>query len=134
MALRVLCAFQTEEIFEFVKSSLKTIDCEVIKANNEALAHFLAHKNFPCLVLSELQPDGGWGLNLFCNLKAEPDLEAIPFVFLSRHSSEIGPLELNLVQGASMLLWYPMESQEFVPTISAFLHELKDERSQKSSE
>lgn len=132
--LRILCAFQNEEIFDFVKSALTTIECEVIKASSEALALFLAQKNFPCLVVSELLPDVGWGINLLSDLKAEEELGAIPVVFLARRPPNISLPILDLPHGAEMLLWYPIESYEFFSSVEKYLRELKDERDPETPE
>ncbi|MBX9685357.1 MAG: hypothetical protein K2X27_01570 [Candidatus Obscuribacterales bacterium] len=128
MSLRVLCAFQTEEIFEFVKSALRGYECEVIKASSEALALFLTQKNFPCLVISEFQPESAWGLNLLSDLKAERELCGIPLVLLAKRPADVSLPCLDLPKGAEMLLWYPIESYEFLNAVGQFVAELKDER------
>ncbi len=128
MGLKVLCAFQAEEIFEFVKSALKSFECDVIKASSEALALFLTQKNFPCLIICELQADLGWGMNFLHDLKAEDELQAIPVVFLARRPADMTLPQLDLPTGAEMLLWYPIESYEFISAVGKYLVELKDER------
>jgi len=134
MGIKVLCAFQSEEIFEFVKSALKGFECEVVKASSEALALFLTHKNFPCLIICELISDDGWGLNLLSDVKSEVDLSAIPFVFLAKRQSEMSLEQIPLPEGAQLLMTYPVESYEFVSAIKKFICEMKDERSPESPE
>ncbi len=128
MGLKVLCAFQTEEIFEFVKSALKGYDCDVIKASSEALALFLTQKNFPCLIVCEFQAHMGWGMSLLSELKAEDELKTIPIVLLAKRPSDVSLPSIELPSGAEMLLWYPIESYEFISAIGKYLLELKDER------
>lgn len=132
--LRIMCAFQNEEIFDFVKSALKTIECDLIKASSEALALFLAQKNFPCLIVSEFLPESGWGLNLLSELKAEAELSGIPLVFMVRRPADVSLPRLSLPQGAEMLIWYPIESYEFLSSVRKYLHELKDERPPETPE
>jgi response regulator RpfG family c-di-GMP phosphodiesterase len=126
--LRIMCAFQTEEIFDFVKSAFKNLECELIKASSEALALFLAQKNFPCLVVSELEPESGWGMNILSELKAESELAHIPLVFIARRPAGMTVPELAVPQGAEMLIWYPVESYEFLSSVRKYLREMKDER------
>jgi DNA-binding response OmpR family regulator len=133
VSIKVLCAFQTEGIFDFVKSALQD-ECEVIKASSEALALFLAQKNFPCLVVSELLLEEGWGINLLAELKADADLCAIPLIFLCRRPADVSLPELDLPQGAAMLMWYPIESYEFYTAVRGFIREFKDERALESPE
>jgi response regulator RpfG family c-di-GMP phosphodiesterase len=123
-----MCAFQTEEIFDFVKSAFKNLECELIKASSEALALFLAQKNFPCLVVSELEPESGWGMNILSELKAESELAHIPLVFIARRPAGMTVPELAVPQGAEMLIWYPVESYEFLSSVRKYLREMKDER------
>lgn len=132
--LRILCAFQTEEIFDFVKSALKNIECELIKASSEALALFLAQKNFPCLVVSELLPESGWGMGLLSDLKSEAELAAIPLVFLAKRPAGMSLPDMAVPQGAEMLIWYPVESYEFISSVRKYLREMKDERMPETPE
>jgi CheY-like chemotaxis protein len=134
MAIKVLCAFQSEEIFEFVKSALQNFECELVKASSEALALFLTHKNFPCLIICELLSADGWGMSLLSDVKSEPDLSAIPFVFLAKRQSEMSLEPLPLPIGAQMLLTYPIESYEFAAAIKKYICEVKDERTPESPE
>lgn len=130
VALKVLCAFQSEEVFEFVKSSLSGYECDLIKASSEALALFLAQKNFPCLIVCEYQPSGeGWAVNLLNELKAESELKSIPVVFLARRlSATIEIQKVELPEGAELLMYYPIESYEFCSSIKKYLVEWKTDR------
>lgn len=126
MALKVLCAFQNEEVFDFVKSSLVAYECDLIKASSEALSLFLANKNFPCLIVCEYLPDGGWAVNLLNELKSESELQAIPVVFLVRRPTQsMNFPELEKPNGAEKLIWYPIESYEFISAIKQYLVEWK---------
>lgn len=130
MGLKVLCAFQNEEVFDFVKSSLaKSYELDLIKASSEALALFLAQKNFPCLIVCELQHEGGWAVNLLNELKSEAELCQIPVVFLARRAADsIDLSQIAVPNGAELLLRYPIESYEFVSAVEKYLCEWKADR------
>jgi len=136
VALKILCAFKTEEIFDFVKSALHNFECELIKSTSESLALFLAQKNFPCLIISENELHGGSGLNLLGEVKAQADLASIPFVFLMpRPDSTCADLpKTDLPPGAELIMWYPIETHEFLKTISKFLQEKDDPRDPETPE
>lgn len=134
MALKILCAYQHQEIFDFVKTSLASRDCELVKASSEALALFLAHKNFPCLIVAELMGEGGWALNLLAELKAEPELAQIPVVFLAWREAGLHLDTVPLPQGAEKIIAYPIESYEFYAAVSEYLFELEDRRAPESPE
>lgn len=128
MALKVLCAFKTEEIFDFVKSTLSGFQCELVKTTSESLALFLAQKNFPCLIIAEKELHGGSGLNLLQELKAQEDMAEIPFVFLSPRPETASVPVSELPPGAELFMWYPIESHEFLASIRRFLQEIEDTR------
>lgn len=137
MALKILCAFKTDEIFEFVKLALQNLECELVKATSESLALFLAQKNFPCLVICEKELHGGSGLNLLSEMKAEKDLANIPFVFLTPRpeSTDLPNLPTcELPNGAEIFLWYPIERHEFLSSINRFLQKVEDRREPESPE
>lgn len=138
MSLKILCAFQTEEIFEFIKTALKDYQCEVVKSTSESLALFLAQKNFPCLIISEKELHGGSGINLLREIKAESDLASIPFVFLTpRPSTATNCPDLprvELPEGAELIMWYPIEKHEFIASISKFLQTRTDPREPETPE
>lgn len=138
MSLKILCAFQTEEIFEFIKTALQDFQCELVKSTSESLALFLAQKNFPSLIISENELHGGSGINLLREIKAESDLASIPFVFLiPRPATAMRYPDLpkaELPEGAELLMWYPIEKHEFIASISKFLQETTDPRAPETPE
>lgn len=138
MAFRVLCAFKTEEIFEFVKSALSRFQCDLVKTTSESLALFLAQKNFPSLIISESELHGGSGVNLLREVKAEQALATIPFVFLSPRPKEdglpTGNVTPDVPEGAELFMWYPIETHEFLSAIAKFLQEVEDNRAPETSE
>ena len=128
MAVKVLCAFQNEEVFNFIKSALSNYECDLIKASSEALALFLAQKNHPCVIICEHDESGSWALNFLNELKAEESLQSIPVVFLMRRSAQ--SIELPQIEppsGVELLMWYPIESYEFCTAIKRYLVEWKSD-------
>ncbi len=128
MAVKVLCAFQNEEVFNFIKSALSNYECDLIKASSEALALFLAQKNHPCVIICEYADSESWALNFLNELKAEESLQAIPVVFLMRRSAQ--SIELPQIEppsGVELLMRYPIESYEFCTAIKRYLVEWKSD-------
>lgn len=128
MAVKVLCAFQNEEVFNFVKSALNNYECDLIKASSEALALFLAQKNHPCVIVCEHDEAGSWALNFLNELKAEESLQAIPVVFLIRSSAQsIEIPQITAPRGVELTMRYPIESYEFISAIKRYLVEWKSD-------
>lgn len=132
--MKVLCAFQNEEVFDFVKSALQSFECEFLKASSESLALFLTQKNYPCLLVCELSANERWGINLLAELKAAPELSLIPLVFLLRRE-DFALFEGQTTDcGADMVISYPIEDYEFTKRVAPYLLDLKDDRVMETPE
>ncbi len=82
MTLKLLAAGKEASYFQPIKDSLDQEDAVVITANSIALALFLARKNQPHLIISQMQLVDGDGLALFYETKNDAEIARIPFAFL----------------------------------------------------
>lgn len=121
MADKILWAGRSDEIFQFVRRCLDGRDCQVIKASSAALALFLSQKNKPSLVLSEFDMADGTGEELLDELKSEPELSAIPFVFLNLTDSRSTGMPGRQLAGAEKILWMPLTEAELLTEIAPYL-------------
>jgi DNA-binding response OmpR family regulator len=81
MTIKTLVASKSFTTVARVKDAFQESDCEVIPAPTMSLALFLAQKNFPDAILADMELTDGDGMQLLREVKAEPELQAIPFVF-----------------------------------------------------
>ena len=70
MTLRTLVATKNAATVDRIKKAFDDIDCEVIPATTLSLAIFLARKNFPDIILADLELSDGDGLQLLHEIKA----------------------------------------------------------------
>jgi CheY-like chemotaxis protein len=82
MTFKLLAAGKKASYFQPIKESFDQEDAIVISANSIALALFLARKNQPDLIISQLQLVDGDGLTFFYETRNEPEIAKIPFAFL----------------------------------------------------
>ena len=83
MTLRTLIASKNNATVERLKDAFADVDCEVIRAPTLSLALYLARKNFPDVILSDLELMDGDGLQLLFEVRAEVELQSIPFALMS---------------------------------------------------
>lgn len=82
MTLRTLVASKNISTINRVKKAFESVDCEIITAPSLSLAIYLARKNFPDTILTDLELTDGDGIQLLHEIKAEEELKAIPFALL----------------------------------------------------
>jgi CheY-like chemotaxis protein len=83
MTLKTLVASNHSATVERVKNAFADVDCEVIRAPSLSLALYLARKNFPDVILSDLELVDGDGIQLLHEVRAETELQSIPFALMS---------------------------------------------------
>lgn len=99
----------------------------MIKATSIALGLFLAQKNYPCLILSQIQLSDGNGIELFHEVKAEPELKDIPFIFFANEKETLPP-------NAAPTLPFPISQAKFLAEIVPYLKTQDDFRDKETSE
>jgi len=98
---KILLASCNKEKITQIKEAFAHCDCQIITASSMSLALFLAQKNLPDLIFSELKLTDGDGCNFLREIRQEPDIAQIPFIFLVRNSSNSLTLEEAIKQGAN---------------------------------
>jgi DNA-binding response OmpR family regulator len=81
MTFKLLAAFKDSQKIEQIKQAFDHCDCQIIVAPSMSLALFLAQKNLPDLIVSEVNLLDGKGFRLLTEVQSSPELTLIPFVF-----------------------------------------------------
>ncbi|MBX9877283.1 MAG: response regulator [Candidatus Obscuribacterales bacterium] len=118
---------------KLAKELLTPLGHQVIPVIGSSLALFLAHKNLPELILSDAESSDGTGFDFIRAVKSDPELSAIPFVFLvSQNDSSLEAQALKL--GAEKFLKQPMKANELLQEIQPYLKERKSLRPPETPE
>ena len=106
---------------ELVKSIFEPFGYEIIAAQNIRDGLSLAREQPPDLILSDLHMPGGDGFEFIREVKADPELSSIPFVFIS--STVWGNKDQidGLILGAQKFIVRPIEPQELLREVEACL-------------
>jgi two-component system, cell cycle sensor histidine kinase and response regulator CckA len=101
---KLLIAARDRQKVEQVKQAFDHCDCQVIPAPSMSLALFLTQKNLPDLILADTDLIDGDGIKLLQELKSEPELRAIPFIFYVSPNNKTLDEKQALMYGAAALL------------------------------
>lgn len=124
---------QSKQTESMAKETLSPRGFDIITASSMALAVFLARKNFPSLIVSGTSENKDDDLAFLTEIKADPDLDHIPFVLvLPKEDPQTRQKALQL--GATKILTQPLSAAKFIAELCPFLVELKDERPEETSE
>lgn len=103
------------------RSILEPFGYEVIEAFNMDEGLQLARRSLPDLILSDLHMPGGSGLDFIRAVKSEPQLRAIPFVFISSTAQREKDWGTALAAGADKFITRPIKPQALLAEIEACL-------------
>ena len=101
---RILVATIDKNKVEKIKNAFEHLDCQIIPAPSMSLALFLTQKNLPDLIFSDLELTDGDGWSYLHEVRQEPELAGIPFIFLADKETANLTLEQALEIGATSLL------------------------------
>lgn len=105
---------------KLVRSLLMLEDYEVVEAVNAEIGIQLAKEQHPDLILMDIQLPGMDGLTATRQLKADPDVTAIPVVALTAYAM-LGDEQKALEAGCAGYISKPLDTKEFPQLISRFL-------------
>lgn len=106
---------------DLARSTFEPFGYEVIAAKGMQEALELAHKPIPDLILSDVNMADGSGYDFITAIKADPQLSAIPFVFITSTFLSANDRMKGLSLGAARFLIRPIEPQVLLAEIAACL-------------
>lgn len=115
--LVVLMADDLASNLEFKQQLLEPAGYEVITAPNGVQALALLRSRRIDLVISDVMMDGGSGFDLVTQLRADPALRHIPFVFLTSTARDSNSQARGLALGADAYLIRPIEPEELLAEV-----------------
>lgn len=92
----------------------------IVPAPSMSLALYLAHKNFPHIIVCNEKMTDGSGREFLAELKADAELAEIPFIFLLHHEDDSLAKEA-LAMGAVLVLSQPLQPQELMVLMSPYI-------------
>jgi chemosensory pili system protein ChpA (sensor histidine kinase/response regulator) len=91
-----------------------------VEASNNTEALQQAHTQHPCLMTTDMYRSGGTGLRLIKEIRADPELSAIPIVLISGSATSEERQQARQA-GVSAVFGKPFDRQELLSSIAAIL-------------
>jgi CheY-like chemotaxis protein len=120
---KILIASRNREEIAQIKKAFEHCDCQIIPASSMSLALFLTQKNLPDLIFSGLELTDGDGFSFLGEVRQEPDLVTIPFIFLVDRSHNTLSLEQAVNKGATSLFDCRLKGSDLVDLTMPILKE-----------
>lgn len=136
-AINILVAGKNPANVDLAKAAYKGMDYQVIPAPGTSLALFLAQKNYPDLIICDSNLTDGDGLTFLSELKSDPELAEIPFVFLIDKDESALDENLAITSGAVNVFYYPIEAdwlKECTVPIITHRSQTKEKRAEQTPE
>lgn len=110
--VHVLVAGKSDNNLSLAKETYDGLGFQVIPAHGLSLSLFLAQKNFPDLIIADSTFRDGDGMAFLAEVKADPELSPIPFVFVIDDPDNCFNTERAIRCGASQVLFQPVDAEE----------------------
>lgn len=134
LAIRILVANRSPALADSVRNVLAPFGHEVMPATSLSLALFLSQKTPPALVLSGLELQDAQGFELITEMKADSELQSIPFIFVSDGSEDGTVQEEGLKLGAVKFIDSHLKNDDLLAAIESYLIKPELDRQPESTE
>lgn len=120
-------------ILDYIRLHLTTADFEVRTALSVDMAMSAIATKIPDLVISDISMPSSDGFDFLTKLRANPDTEKTPFIFLTQHN-DVDVMRRGMQLGANDFLSKPIRRKELLSAISGRLKILEGLRLAESRE
>ena len=104
MSIYILVAGENKTTLAFVRQATDNVDCHLVLASTMSLALFLAQKNKPSLIISDLKLADADGFAFAQEVKSDKELKVIPFIFLLEERPDDALRQALLGYGAQSVI------------------------------
>ncbi|CAN5303627.1 N/A [soil metagenome] len=120
---KLLIAGRSEQTLALVRQSVEQLGYQVVPSPTMSLALFLAHKNLPDLIISDLEMTDGDGFSFLREISLDEELREIPFLLcLDQMPDEATELQA-IKSGARKVVPNNLQPREFLQIIEPFIQQ-----------
>jgi len=120
MNASILVAGKSNQIYHLVKSACSDTEINIVRAPTMSLSLFLAQKNMPFLIVSDIELVDGEAESFLQGLKRDTELRHIPVVFFSSMLNDERRAAL-LRSGAAKVFVEPSSVRELLDLIGPWI-------------
>jgi CheY-like chemotaxis protein len=118
---RILAVDNSPVNIDLLRSIFEPFGYEITSAQNIQEGLRLAREREPDLIISDLHMPGGDGFEFIRKVKADPELSAIPFMFITSTIWRDKDRIEGLILGAEKFIIRPIEPQDLLREVEAVL-------------
>ncbi|MBP9090865.1 response regulator [bacterium] len=120
---KLLIAGLSQQTLNLVRQAVEQLGYQIVPSPAMSLALFLAHKNLPDIIISDLHMRDGDGLSFLREIQQDEDLKAIPFIFcFDQMPDEVTELQA-IKSGARKVVPNSLDPFEFLQIIEPLIDE-----------
>ena len=124
---KILVAGNSQKSVALVRAAIEPLDYQLVTAQPMSMALFLAQKNLPEVIVSDLKMLDGDGIRFLNEVKLDGELAKIPFIFLVDEPTDEATELSAITRGARLICLNSMSKDEFMNVLEPLIKErLKD--------
>jgi CheY-like chemotaxis protein len=134
---KILVAGNSKKSVALVRAAIEPLDYQLVTAQPMSVALFLAQKNLPEVIISDLEMLDGDGIRFLNELKLDEELAKIPFIFLVDKPTDEATELSAITRGARLICLNSMGKDEFLNVLEPLIRErlkLKGKREEHTPE
>jgi CheY-like chemotaxis protein len=120
---KILVAGNSQKSVALVRAAIEPLDYQLVTAQPMSVALFLAQKNLPDVIVSDLKMLDGDGIRFLNELKLDNELGHIPFIFLVDEPTDEATELSAITRGARLICLNTMGKDEFLKVLESLIKE-----------
>jgi len=120
---KILVAGISPKSVALVRAAIEPLDYQLITAQPMSVALFLAQKNLPEVIISDLKMLDGDGILFLNEVKLDAELTKIPFIFLVDEPTDEATEISAITRGARLICLNSMDKNQLLGVLEPLIHE-----------
>jgi len=120
---KILVAGNSKKSVALVRAAIEPLDYQLVTAQPMSVALFLAQKNLPDVIVSDLKMLDGDGIRFLNEIKLDEELGKIPFIFLVDEPTDEATEISAITRGARLICLNSMGKDEFIKVLEPLIKE-----------
>jgi two-component system, cell cycle response regulator len=120
---KILVAGSSQKSVALVREAIEPLGYQLVTAQAMSVALFLAQKNLPDVIISDLKMLDGDGIGFLNEIKLDDELSKIPFLFLVDKPTDEATEISAITRGARLICLNSMSKTEMLALLEPLLEE-----------
>ncbi|MBS1989343.1 MAG: response regulator [Cyanobacteria bacterium SZAS LIN-3] len=131
---KILVAGSSQKSVALTRAAIEPLDYQMVTAQPMSVALFLAQKNLPEVIVSDLKMLDGDGISFLNEIKVDPELAKIPFIFLVDEPTDEATEISAITRGARLICLNSMAAADFRQVLEPLINERLSQKVKRPEE